>query len=316
MSKRGLAATIFNKATNPPTSLGFGGQNFFKLIEVIMDLMHTKQERLAAIIKSMDSVAVAFSGGVDSTFLLASCQAALDKNAVAVTGRSLSFPERELKAATEFTRSRGITHIYVDSEELDLPGFSDNPPNRCYLCKRELFVKIKEAAGVLGIKHVIEASNKDDEGDYRPGLQAISELGIGSPLREAGLTKAEIRELSKEMELPTWDKPSFACLASRFPYGERITPEELMKLDSAEEFLLGLGFKQVRVRLHEKGKLARIESDEEGFRLMAIPAIRRLISEKFKEIGFDFAAFDLTGYRTGSMNVTLPQDMSSKAVKS
>jgi uncharacterized protein len=275
-----------------------------------MDSVHEKQQKLTELIQSLGKVAVAFSGGVDSTFLLASCQESLQGNLedtlVAVTGRSLSFPERELRAATEFTGKRGIPHLFVDSEELDLPGFADNPPNRCYLCKRELFIKIKSAASIKGIVHVIEASNVDDEGDYRPGLTAINELGIGSPLREAGLTKAEIRQLSKEMDLPTWDKPSFACLASRFPYGERITPGELRRLDLAEEYLLGLGLKQVRVRIHESGRLARIECDEAGFMLLSDPEKRRMIHHRFKELGFDFTALDLLGYRTGSMNATLP----------
>ncbi|MDR2339266.1 MAG: ATP-dependent sacrificial sulfur transferase LarE [Deltaproteobacteria bacterium] len=271
-----------------------------------MDITHEKQLKLKGLLASMGSAAVAFSGGVDSTFLLASCKEALPGALVAVTGRSLSFPERELKAATDFARSRGITHLFVDSEELGLPGFADNPPNRCYLCKRELFKKIRDTARERGIERVVEASNLDDEGDYRPGLIAISELGVGSPLREAGLTKAEIRTLSKEMGLPTWDKPSFACLASRFPYGERITPSELKKIDLAEEHLLGLGFRQVRVRVHDGGRLARIECDEEGFGLLSDPSLRESIHRRLGEIGFTFSAFDLLGYRTGSMNKTLP----------
>jgi uncharacterized protein len=272
-----------------------------------MGQIHAKQERLGGVIKAIGPAAVAFSGGVDSTFLLASCQDVLGANVLAVTGRSPSFPERELKAACGFTRERGIEHILVDSGELELPGFSDNPPDRCYMCKRGLFRKIQSAAAERGIGSVVEASNIDDEGDYRPGLRAIGELGVKSPLREAGLTKAEIRILSREMGLSTWDKPSFACLASRFPYGERITPEALKRLDLAEEFLLGQGFRQVRVRMHEHGRLARIECDAEGFSLLSDGGLRRRIHDRFKEIGFPFSAFDLIGYRTGSMNATLPE---------
>ncbi|MDR2460160.1 MAG: ATP-dependent sacrificial sulfur transferase LarE [Deltaproteobacteria bacterium] len=266
---------------------------------------HQKEERLKKRLLGLGSVAVAFSGGVDSTFLMDISHESLGDRALAVTGKSLSFPERELNAACSFTKIKGIRHLVVDSEELGLPGFSDNPPNRCYLCKRGLFGKIKELASREGCQWVIEASNKDDEGDYRPGLIAIAELGIISPLREAGLTKNEIRALSQERGLPTWNKPSFACLASRFPYGERITPEELKKLDRAEELLLNMGFYQVRVRLHEGGKLARIETEEKDFARIMDPLVKKQILEGFSELGFLYTTFDLRGYQTGSMNLTL-----------
>jgi uncharacterized protein len=274
----------------------------------LLALARAKQAKLMAKLNALGSAVVAFSGGVDSSFLLSQSQKALGDKVIAVTGRSLSFPPRELKAATDFTKARGLRHLFVDSEELDLPGFKDNPPNRCYLCKRELFGKISQVAKENGVKWVMEASNKDDEGDYRPGLIAVKELGILSPLRDAELTKREIRALSREEGLPTWDKPSFACLASRFPYGERITPEELLKLDQAEEFLLSQGFRQVRVRLHDKGKLARIETEEKDFPLISAPELRALILEKFLALGFSFVTFDLLGYRTGSMNLTLPEE--------
>jgi uncharacterized protein len=229
----------------------------------------------------------------------------LDGRVIAITGRSLSFPQRELRAAEAFAADQGVAHFVVDSEELDIGGFADNPPNRCYLCKKELFAKILHLAGEQGVTRVVEASNADDEGDYRPGLQAIAELGIVSPLRVARLGKQEIRALSKELGLPTWNKPSFACLASRFPYGERIDPERLRRIDAAEQFLLDQGFVQVRVRFHEQGKLARIEVDERGFALLADASLRRRIHDRFAGLGFMYTAVDILGYRTGSMNKTL-----------
>ncbi len=269
-----------------------------------MDELYTKYEQLKDNLRDMQRVVVAFSGGVDSTFLLQAAHDVLGDDVIAVTARSLSFPSRELAEAAAFTAQEGIEHLVVDSEELDIDGFSQNPANRCYLCKSELFAKIRQIARERQIDHVLEGSNLDDNGDYRPGLQAVAEWSVRSPLREAGLTKAEIRRLSREQGLPTWNKPSFACLSSRFPYGVSITPERLRMVDQAEQYLLDLGFRQVRVRFHDR--LARIETDADGFRLLADPDLRRQINSQFKTIGFTYTALDLLGYRTGSMNDTLP----------
>ncbi|MFZ2396806.1 MAG: ATP-dependent sacrificial sulfur transferase LarE [Smithella sp.] len=246
------------------------------------------------------SLAVAYSGGVDSTFLLKVAHDVLQDRVIAVTARSSIHPQREFKEAAEFARSAGIKHIIIQSEELEIEGFTDNPPHRCYLCKYELFSKIKEVAGKHGIKHIAEGSNIDDLGDYRPGMKAIKELGIISPLKDAGLGKDVIRKLSKQMRLPTWDKQSFACLASRFPYGEKITQEKLAMVDRAEQCLLSFGFKQVRVRHH--GDTARIEVAEAERPKFFDLELMDNVYKQFREIGFAYTALDLQGYRTGSMN--------------
>ena len=280
-----------------------------------------KLDRLRAMLRETGRAVVAFSSGVDSTFLLRVAHEELGERVVAVTVRSRTFPKRELDEAVAFCRAEGIRHEIIDTCELDIPGFAENPPDRCYHCKKELFGKLTAFAQSNGLAAVLEGSNMDDDGDYRPGRRAIRELGrdeahpsqvyVASPLHDAGFTKAEIRALSKKMGLPTADKPSFACLASRFPYGERITAAGLDRVERAEQWLMdaGLGLTQLRVRSH--GDMARIEVPPADIPRLATRAEE--IAAALKSFGFAYIALDLQGYRTGSMNETLPSAEKRKA---
>ena len=268
-----------------------------------------KYDRLKDYLASLGSVAVAFSSGVDSTFLLYAAKEALGDHAIAVTASSCSFPERELKEAKEYCQKMGIRHFVIKSEELEIEGFSHNPKNRCYLCKHELFEKIGALAKEQGINEIAEGSNLDDNGDYRPGLQAVAELGVKSPLRHIRFTKQEIRELSRYLNIPTWNKQSFACLSSRFPYGDLINEKKLKMVDRAEQLLLDMGFHQLRVRIH--GDVARIELLPEEFPKFMEEKTRLSVYKKFKEYGFSYVTLDVLGYRMGSMNETLDVSGSS-----
>ena len=263
----------------------------------------TKLKLLRERLRGIGSAVVAFSSGVDSTFLLRVAHEELGDRVVAATIRSHTFPKRELDTAAAFCRTEGIRHEIIDSEELNIPGFAENPPDRCYHCKKALFGKLLAFAKENGFAAVLEGSNMDDDGDYRPGRRAIRELGILSPLHDAGLTKAEIRALSREMGLPTAGKPSFACLASRFPYGERITAAGLERVEKAEQWLLDAGFGLTQLRVRSHGDRARIEVPPDAIPRLAARAAE--IAAAFTACGFSYIALDLQGYRTGSMNETL-----------
>ena len=265
-----------------------------------MESVGAKLEKLKSIVEDMESVVIAFSGGVDSTFLLKLCQDVIGDRAIAVTAISPTYPTHEFDEAKKLAAHIGSRHIVIESNELDIPGFSENSPRRCYFCKSELFELLKSEAEKLGLTYVVDGANCDDLNDYRPGRDAAKELGVRSPLIEAGMNKEDIRILSKKMGLPTWNKPSFACLSSRFPYGTGITADRVDMVAACEDVLRELSFSQFRVRYH--GDVARVELESRDFDRFLSQEVKSIVLERFKGEGFKYISLDVEGYRTGSMN--------------
>ena len=260
-----------------------------------------KLQQLQRVLKTMESCVIAYSGGVDSTLLIKVAYEVLGRNALAVTAASPTYPQRELRDAEHFAKKIGIPHLIISSKELEIKNFSNNPPDRCYYCKQELFRILRDVAQNHHLNYVLDGSNADDTFDYRPGEKARREFGIVSPLKDVGFTKQEIREISHVLHLDSYQKPAFACLASRFPYGVKITKKRLKQVEYAEEVLYALGIKQCRVRYHTD--IARIEVPDHEFQKIITHA--KKISKRFKKLGFTYITLDIEGYRSGSLNEVL-----------
>ncbi len=265
-----------------------------------MDSLEHKLQRLRAIFSPMQSVIVAFSGGVDSSFLLRVAHESAGDRVLALTTTSPTMPDEDLQSAKNIAALIGARHLIVGSNELEIPGYAANPLNRCYLCKHNLFTVCEQKAAELGIEHIVDGLNLDDLHDYRPGMQAAAEKRVRHPLVEAELTKQEIRELSKTMALPTWDRPASPCLSSRFPYGTQITEERLQQVSGGEKLLRSLGFKVVRVRYH--GEVARLEVGRDEMPRLLEPQVGERLTREFRKLGFRFVTLDLAGFRSGSLN--------------
>lgn len=270
--------------------------------------VRTKYDQLQEILRAMESVAIGYSGGVDSTLLMKVAVDVLGRNAVAMIGRSETYPTREFEEAVRLAETVGVRYVVVDTEETDILKFQENPVNRCYFCKSELFGKLDAIAEREGLRWIADGTITDDIGDFRPGMKAKSENNVRSPLLEAGFSKADVRELSKHLALPTWDKPAFACLSSRFPYGTSITKENLTKVDNAETFLRDEGFRFFRVRFHDE-RTARIEVGKEEIARLMDDKLRERLVARLKELSFTYMTLDLQGYRTGSMNEVIPVEV-------
>jgi uncharacterized protein len=266
-----------------------------------------KYERLRHILSDLGSVAIGFSGGIDSTLLIRVATDVLGDRALAVIGRSETYPTREFEEALTTARQFGSPYRVVNTEETDNLKFRENPLNRCYFCKTELFGKLHALAESEGIRWVADGTIVDDLGDFRPGMKAKSEQNVRSPLLESGFTKNDVRVLAKHLGIPTWDKPSFACLSSRFPYGFGITKENLMKVDAAETFMRDNGFRSFRVRHHDD-RTARIELGPQEFHRVFDDAFRSALVQHFKSLGYNYVTLDLQGFRSGSMNEVLTEE--------